>query len=107
MTLAHLFHLLFPEFAVLFSSCFYWKHFCFPLSLLKFSFSVIPKAVIFLVVIEIVGCGLADSVEPLRKWGNRLVIFLLHLSKNQSLSQASSHAMGDAQAWALLLRAQE
>jgi len=89
MTLVHLFHLLFPKFTALFSSCFFWKHLFFSLSLLKFIFSVIPKAVLLLVVIGIVGCGLADSVKPLRKWGDRLVIFLLYLSKNQSLFQAS------------------
>lgn len=66
MTLAHLFPLLLPEFTALFSSCFFLKYFFFPPSL--FIFSVIPKAVIFLVVIGIVGCGFADSVEALKKW---------------------------------------
>lgn len=89
MTLAHLFHLLFPEFAVLFSSCFFWKHFCFPLSLLMFNFSVIPKAVIFLVVFEIVGCGLSDSVEPLRKWGNRNFL-ITFVQEPESLSSLVS-----------------
>lgn len=52
-------------------------------------FSFIPKAVIFLVVIRIVVCGFADSVEPLKKW----LISILQFSKNQSLFTASSHSM--------------
>lgn len=60
-------------------------------------------------VIRIAGYGLAVSLEPLRKWESSLVIFLLHLLKNQGLFQASSHSMDPLQdAWAedLLLHAQ-
>lgn len=74
MTLAHLLSLIFLEFTVLFSSRFFLKYFCFPLSLFIF-FPVIPKAVIFLVVTGIVVCGSADSVKPLKNGHFHITIF--------------------------------